>query len=48
MAEAARLALEALNKLRILRHFLRKKLYGDPAAELRVFGLVNNAHSAAA
>ena len=34
--------------MRIVGNFVRKKFQGDEAAELGVFGLVNDAHSAAA
>jgi hypothetical protein len=37
----ARLAAEALERLRIVRQFLRKELQRDVAAELEVFGLVH-------
>ena len=44
----ARLAFEALQRQRIGGHAFRKKLQRDMAAELKVFGLEDLAHSARA
>jgi len=44
----SRLASKTLKRLRIVRQFLRKKLQGDVAAKLEVFGLVHHAHATAA
>jgi hypothetical protein len=44
----SRLAAKALESLRIVSQFLRKKLQGDVAAKLEVFGLVHHAHATAA
>ena len=44
----ARLALEALERGRVLRHLRGQELQRDVAAELRVLGLVDDAHAAAA
>ena len=44
----ARLATEALQGLRVLGHLVRQELESDEAAELGVFGLVNDAHAASA
>ena len=41
-------AAEALDGLRVLRNIVRKKFERHIAAEARVFGFVNHAHSAAA
>ena len=45
---SAGFAAKTLQRLRILRSIFGKKLQGDEAAEQRVFGLVNDAHPAAA
>jgi hypothetical protein len=42
------LATETLQRLRVPGHVVWEELEGDEAAELGVFGLVNNAHSASA
>ncbi len=44
----ASLAAEALQRLRVARHFVGKELEGDEAAEVGVFGLVDYSHAAAA
>src|SRR5208283_2779525 len=44
----AGLATETLQRLRLVGHFVGQKLEGDEAAELGVFGLVNDAHAASA
>ena len=42
------LAAEALQRLRVARHFVGQEFEGDEAAEVGVFGLVDDAHAAAA
>src|SRR5439155_368418 len=44
----AGLPLEALHRVRILRHLERKELERDTAAQAQVLGLVNDAHAAPA
>ena len=44
----ARLALEALERLRVAAELLGQELQRDAAAELRVLRLVDDAHAAAA
>ena len=44
----ARLALEALKQLAVLRHFGRKKFQRHAAAELGILGFVHHAHAAGA
>src|SRR5580693_7266454 len=44
----ASLAAEALERLRIARHFVGKEFEGDEAAEVGVFRLVDYSHAAAA
>ncbi len=43
-----RLALEASERLRILGHRIRKEFQRDEAMQLRVLGLIDNAHTTAA
>src|SRR5262245_12817235 len=42
----ARLTLESLERLRIAREFLRKKLDGHATSEPAVFGFIDDAHAA--
>jgi hypothetical protein len=42
-----RFALEALEKLRVLRHFIGKKFEGDLATQARVVGFIDDTHAAA-
>ncbi len=43
-----RLALKSSQRLRVSGYFFGKELQGDEAPQARVFGLVDNAHAAAA
>ena len=43
-----RFALEAAKRLRVAGHFVGQELQGDEAMEASVFGLVDDAHPAAA
>jgi hypothetical protein len=43
-AEAARLALETIHRLRISRKFGRQEFKGNEAAQLDIFGFVYNPH----
>ena len=45
---STRFALKALQRSLVLRHFLWKELECDPSSQLRVFGFVDDTHSAAA